>query len=131
MPIVVSAIAKATVPATSPSSTAFTGFAWYRVTSECRSGAASASTTRAEKVDRRRRTLQHREQAGAGRSGKPRRVGEPLQSFMTNPAGSAIVNAVGPIRQVVQGADQMQRRYLVIVPRTAKDHGAALQIQNG
>jgi hypothetical protein len=26
---------------------------------------------------------------------------EPLQGFMTNPAGSAIVNAVGPIRQIV------------------------------
>ena len=28
---------------------------------------------------------------------------DPLQSFMTNPAGSAIVNAIGPIRQVVRG----------------------------
>jgi hypothetical protein len=27
---------------------------------------------------------------------------EPLASFITNPAGSAIVNAVGPLRQVVQ-----------------------------
>jgi hypothetical protein len=54
---------------------------------------------------------------------------EPLQSFMTNPAGSAIVNAVGPIRQVVQGADQIQRRYLVILPGTAADHGAAVQVQ--
>jgi hypothetical protein len=43
---------------------------------------------------------------------------EPLQSFMTNPAGSAIVNAVGAIRQVVQGADQLPRRYLVIVSGT-------------
>jgi hypothetical protein len=31
---------------------------------------------------------------------------------------SAIVNAVGPIRQVVQGADQLPRRYLVIVSGT-------------
>jgi hypothetical protein len=54
---------------------------------------------------------------------------EPLQSFMTNPAGSAIVNAVGPIRQVVQGADQIPRRYLVILPGTAADHGAAVQVQ--
>ena len=30
---------------------------------------------------------------------------------MTNPAGSAIVNAVGPIRQIVQSADKVQRRY--------------------
>jgi YVTN family beta-propeller protein len=55
---------------------------------------------------------------------------EPLQSFMTNPAGAAIVNAVGPIRQVVQGADQTPRRYLVIVPGTADDHGAAVQIES-
>jgi hypothetical protein len=55
---------------------------------------------------------------------------EPLQGFMANPAGSAIVNAVGPIRQVVQGADQMPRRYLVIVPGTADDHGAAVQVQS-
>jgi YVTN family beta-propeller protein len=27
---------------------------------------------------------------------------EPLQSFMANPAGSAIVNAIGPIRQIVR-----------------------------
>jgi YVTN family beta-propeller protein len=54
---------------------------------------------------------------------------EPLQGFMTNPAGAAIVNAIGPIRQVVQGADQIVRRYLVIVPGTADDHGAAVQVQ--
>ena len=55
---------------------------------------------------------------------------EPLQGFMTNPAGSAIVNAIGPIRQVVQGADEIPRRYLVIVPGTAGDHGAAVQVSN-
>jgi YVTN family beta-propeller protein len=54
---------------------------------------------------------------------------ESLQSFMTNPAGAAIVNAVGPIRQVVQGADQIRRRYLVIVPGTADNHGAPVQVQ--
>lgn len=56
---------------------------------------------------------------------------EPLQSFMTNPAGSAIVNAIGPIRQVVQGTEKIPRRYLVIVPGTANDHGAAVQVQRG
>src|ERR1700730_8916240 len=55
---------------------------------------------------------------------------ESLQGFMTNPAGSAIVNTIGPIRQVVQGADQIPRRYLVIVPGTAADHGAAVQVQS-
>ena len=54
---------------------------------------------------------------------------ESLQAFMTNPAGSAIVNAIGPIRQVVQGADEIPRRYLVIVPGAAEDHGAAVQVQ--
>jgi YVTN family beta-propeller protein len=54
---------------------------------------------------------------------------ESLQAFMTNPAGSTIVNAIGPIRQVVQGADEIPRRYLAIVPGAAEDHGAAVQVQ--
>jgi YVTN family beta-propeller protein len=54
---------------------------------------------------------------------------EPLSAFMTNSAGSAIVNAVGPIRQVVQGEDQVPRRYLVIVSGTSTEHGAPVQIQ--
>src|SRR6185369_6573055 len=54
---------------------------------------------------------------------------QPLAAFMTNPAGSAIVNAVGPIRQIVQGEDQIQRRYLVIAPGTAEQQGSAVQIQ--
>jgi YVTN family beta-propeller protein len=54
---------------------------------------------------------------------------EPLQSFMTNPAGAAVVNAIGPIRQVVRGEDQIPRRYLVILPGTPDNHGAAVQVQ--
>jgi YVTN family beta-propeller protein len=54
---------------------------------------------------------------------------EPLAMFMTNPAGSAIVNASGPIRQVVQGEDNIPRRYLVIVPGTAAELGKPVQIQ--
>jgi len=54
---------------------------------------------------------------------------EPLSTFMTNPAGSAIVNAIGPIRQVVQGEGRSQRRYLVIAPGTADHYGAPVQIQ--
>ena len=54
---------------------------------------------------------------------------EPLQSFMTNPAGAAIVNAIGPIRQVVRGEDKSGRRYLVIAPGTAEQHGAPVQVQ--
>lgn len=55
---------------------------------------------------------------------------ELLAAFTTNPAGSAIVNAVGPIRQVVQGEQGVQRRYLVIVPGTADQLGAPVQIQS-
>src|ERR1700745_1601269 len=54
---------------------------------------------------------------------------EPLQGFMTNPAGAAIVNAIGPIRQVVRGEDKIPRRYLVILPGTPDNHGAAVQVQ--
>jgi YVTN family beta-propeller protein len=55
---------------------------------------------------------------------------EPLQGFMANPAGAAVVNAVGPIRQSVQGAEEMPRRYLVIVPGTPDNHGAPVQVQS-
>src|ERR1700746_224976 len=54
---------------------------------------------------------------------------EPLQGFMTNPAGAAIVNTIGPIRQVVRGEDKIPRRYLVILPGTPDNHGAAVQVQ--
>jgi YVTN family beta-propeller protein len=54
---------------------------------------------------------------------------EPLATFMTNPAGGAIVNSVGPIRQVVQGQNNMMRRYLVIYPGTPTQHAAPVQVQ--
>ena len=44
---------------------------------------------------------------------------EPLVTFVTNPAGAAIVNAVGPIRQIIRGDTEMPRRYLTIVSGTA------------
>jgi len=47
----------------------------------------------------------------------------------TNPAGSAIVNALGAIRQVVQGEPSGRRRCLVILPGTADQHGAPVQVQ--
>ena len=62
------------------------------------------------------------EPSGAG-------VLEPLQGFMTNPAGAAIVNAIGPIRQLVRGEDKISPRYLVILPGTPDNHGAAVQVQ--
>ncbi len=54
---------------------------------------------------------------------------EGLTSFMTNPAGSAVVNAIGPIRQVVQGEADTPRRYLVIVPGSGTELGKPAQIQ--
>jgi YVTN family beta-propeller protein len=54
---------------------------------------------------------------------------EPLASFTTNPAGAAIVNAVGPIRQIVQSATDPQRRYLVVVQGTGDKLGLPVQIQ--
>jgi YVTN family beta-propeller protein len=54
---------------------------------------------------------------------------EPLSAFMTNPAGAAIVNAIGPIRQVVKGGADTSRRYLVIAPGTGMSSGAPVQIQ--
>lgn len=55
---------------------------------------------------------------------------EPLASFKANPAGSAVVNAIGPIRQVVRDDAGKQSRYLVIVPGTASGHGPPVQVQS-
>ena len=54
---------------------------------------------------------------------------QPLAAFMTNPAGSAIVDTAGPIRQIVQGSAKSERRYLVIAPGTAEKFGEAVQLQ--
>jgi hypothetical protein len=54
---------------------------------------------------------------------------EPLSTSMTNPAGSAIVNAVGPIRQIVQSSAKLEKHYLVIVPGAAGKIGKPVQIQ--
>jgi YVTN family beta-propeller protein len=54
---------------------------------------------------------------------------EPLSSFITNPAGSAIVNAIGAIRQIVQGEADTPRRYLVIVPGSVTQSGKPVQVQ--
>jgi len=54
---------------------------------------------------------------------------EAISAFTTNPAGSAIVNSVGPIRQIVRGEDAFARRYLVIVSGTADKPGARVQVQ--
>jgi YVTN family beta-propeller protein len=54
---------------------------------------------------------------------------QPLAAFMTNPAGSAIVNATGPIRQIIQHPTGSERRYLVIAPGDATNIGEAVQVQ--
>ncbi|WP_343673372.1 YncE family protein [Paraburkholderia heleia] len=57
---------------------------------------------------------------------------EALANFMTNPAGSAIVNAIGQIRQVVSVNDPQAkgaRRYLVIAPLVEGKPGPVAQIQ--
>ena len=57
---------------------------------------------------------------------------QPLSAFITNPAGSAIVNAIGPIRQVIQAdaAAGAARRYLVIAPQKDGKPGAPVQVQS-
>jgi YVTN family beta-propeller protein len=54
---------------------------------------------------------------------------QPLASFMTNPAGAQIVNAVGPIRQIVRSGAEAPRRYLVIAPGSATQLGKPVQVQ--
>ena len=54
---------------------------------------------------------------------------ETLAAFKTNPAGAAIVDAVGSIRQLVRAADEQQRRYLVITSGTAAQLGQPVQVQ--
>jgi len=52
-----------------------------------------------------------------------------LAGFMTNPAGAAIVNTIGPIRQVVQGDVNAPKRYLVIAAGTPEHPGELVQLQ--
>lgn len=54
---------------------------------------------------------------------------QPLAAFMTNPAGSAIVNAAGPIRQIVDQAAKADKRYLVIASGGAAMPGEPVQIE--
>jgi len=54
---------------------------------------------------------------------------QPLASFTTNPAGAAIVNAIGPIRQIVQADRPADRRYLVIAPQANGAPGKPVQVQ--
>ncbi|MGN8117363.1 YncE family protein [Labrys sp. 22185] len=54
---------------------------------------------------------------------------QPLSTFTTNPAGSAIVNAVGPIRQIVESRHEDERRFLVVATSTEGKAGDVVQVQ--
>jgi hypothetical protein len=54
---------------------------------------------------------------------------EELAVFSTNPAGAAVVAAVGPIRQVVAPDSPSLRRYLVIAPVENGKPGTPVQLQ--
>jgi YVTN family beta-propeller protein len=54
---------------------------------------------------------------------------QPLAAFTTNPAGSAVVSAVGPIRQLVLNDAKTERRYLVIVSGSPAKLGEPVQVQ--
>jgi len=56
---------------------------------------------------------------------------EPIAQFMTNPAGAQIVNAVGPVRQIVDPAGEShdERRYLAIMTVEAGRAGRPVQVQ--
>ncbi len=54
---------------------------------------------------------------------------EPVANFMTNPAGAAIVVAVGPLRQAVQASATGSRRYLVIAGVRDGQPGTPVQVQ--
>jgi hypothetical protein len=54
---------------------------------------------------------------------------EPIAKFMSNPAGAAIVVAIGPLRKAVAGSEDAPRRYLVVAPVNDGKPGAVLQVQ--
>ena len=75
---------------------------------------------------------QRRRQEWQGRGNGPDGSGplQPLTTFMTNPAGAAIVNAIGPIRQIVQGNEPSAKQHLVILPGSPDKPGAPAQVQH-
>lgn len=54
---------------------------------------------------------------------------QPLANFTTNAAGAAIVNALGPIRQIVKPDAQAAPRYLIIVSPESSAQNGPVQIQ--
>ncbi|NCP11708.1 MAG: YncE family protein [Sphingomonadales bacterium] len=54
---------------------------------------------------------------------------EPLAKFMTSPSGSAVVNTLGPLRQIVTAEVKSVRRYLVVAAGTPESLGPVMQVQ--
>ena len=54
---------------------------------------------------------------------------EPVVAFQTNPAGAAVVVAVGPLRRAVEASATTSRRYLVIAEVRDGQPGAPVQVQ--
>lgn len=54
---------------------------------------------------------------------------EPLANFMSNPAGAAIVTAIGPLRKASQGNVDHLRRYLVVLSILDGKPNEILQVQ--
>ncbi len=54
---------------------------------------------------------------------------EALAGFTTNPAGAAVVDAIGQIRQIVRAPTPAERRYLVIASGTPAQLGPVVQTQ--
>ncbi len=50
-------------------------------------------------------------------------------SIRAHPTWANIVNALGPIRQLVKGDDAQPKRYLVVALKTADGIGAPVQVQ--
>ena len=65
------------------------------------------------------------------RAGNPDGSGtrEPMANFMANPAGAAIVVAVGALRHGVEAGGAGSRRYLVIADVRDGKPGAPVQVQ--
>jgi len=61
------------------------------------------------------------------RDGSGKRV--PVATFSTNPAGAAIVNAAGEVRQWTEAVDPNDRRFLVIFSGTPEAAGPVVQVQ--
>ena len=63
----------------------------------------------------------------AARDGSGRR--DPIATFTTNPAGAAIVNASGQVRQWTAATDANDRRYLAVFAGSPDAPGALAQVQ--